>query len=630
MPITCGLAAIAKSIDDTLTQQEIIDLFYSSSYKKINGMNFILNPLGFVCSVLNKVNRTEEANVMLSEAEERESYSYAIINSNNMTTKDLKSINQYLATITNTKFYYFDTKTLTNISDIYTILQSNNKERKGKLSGILIFGDSDAIPSFDIKYKLDTVLEGIEDGNYMKTDFFFGNLDNSIENIIKFNIYDYYYGNRGVDLIPKCKVARLTLNKGYFAPYFEKYNKFLLSKHGTNPYICSFSNPVSPYTYKDKGWKDDLNVLVKNCAEEFDIIDDNYRMFGNLQGDYIGDTKVEGDFIPENLTLTNKQDSYEYMIYTHGQENNIDRTIFDGDNGKRISLINSETINTILSDNYYYFDSLTCTNGAQLRNNIIETALMGNCVGAFAASCDLSWGAEKGTIKYFGSKNASDLEDCGFYYFIYEYLYNLSKGYSRSDSFFKAKQSSLIKMISLQDEKSYKMIFNLNTSNNIFYQNFGIFETNFIGNLLTNTISTLKYEDDTTGDSIVNYSGGKTIGEAIKIYFKKGQSTSINLTINNSNFQLLDNNYVRFTIALNNEEKNVYFTVFGGGDSNNFNGLFSILIDEAKNICFDVSKDDINKYQEFIVLFNINNKDENRCFYSLNDNSLSLLRKSIS
>lgn len=587
-PYVLGLAAQAYTIDNTLTQEDIVSLLRSTSYKDVNGMTYVINPVGFIAGALKRVGRDEEADLMLNEVEEREKYSYAIFNSNKLTDADITSIEQYLATITSEKIYCVNVKKYSNAIEIYNLLKEDKKTHKGQLQGIQIFGDDSVVPSFDVNYSV-LNSQGIDDMGKIKSDLFYSTFDNDLSNLSEFSVRNNFANNLNYDLIPNWKTTRLMLKASEFTNFFTKYYKALDQTHGENMDLVNFSNPI----FKQANHADDFGAFLNRMDSEFDMIDTNYSLYGNLDGDYPVNAKVLGNFTKDNLTKTNEEGSYEYIINTHGQANNVDRCIFIDGVEKRESLMNSDNINDVFNKNPYYLDMWTCNNAYALKNNLIETALNGNCIGAFAASMIISNNGVNNKASVEAMKKAN------FYYFYYSYLLGLHQGYSRSDAFFFAQQEYSVSLMECSKNPALdEGNFQYNYYNVFVYHNLGVFENTYTGYLMSDSVVTnddvnsdYNPDDDSQSSAVsggINKTNGKEITDYAKCSFTKVESTNLSCELKSISFCLLDNEYVRFKFEGVTEESALNSSLFNppngsifmySGDIEIKNGAFSFTVD---------------------------------------------------
>ena len=264
-------------------------------------------------------------------------------------------------------------------------------------------------------------------------------------------------------------MVRLPLKSGQYESYFAKYDDFALkTRYGRLP-LVNFSNPIFAASYHT----DDMSHFLDRCCNEFKILDKNgYSLYANKLGQYPVENKgLLGGFTADNLTSENKSGVVEFLINSHGQRNNIDKCWFENNTEKRESLINSDTINSVLSDNPYYLDCWTCNNGWGMDDNLTTKALTGNCVGMFSATAVISNNGVNCRA------SLSDMQKSNFYWFYYSYLKSLAEDRTRAAAFYEAQKAYADALIAdsangIRGEGNYQ--FNLY---NLFeYGNFGVME----------------------------------------------------------------------------------------------------------------------------------------------------------
>lgn len=469
MPYMLGLYAIAIEIDPTLTQNEIRTLVKKTAYKS-NGLE-IINPVGFISKVLQGVGRNTEADALLKDVAANTRYSYAVVNKTALNKNDLSAIEKYLSNITDSTVLIVDASSYKNSKTLYTALQNDAVKRGGIITGIQIFGTADMVPSFQVNYKVQMV-NGIDEGGQFLTDLFYGNFDNDAGKISTgYNVMDHFAENWNVELIPHWPVARLPLEKGQYTAFFKKYDNFIAEYGFDQLDLVNFSNPI----FKQTTHIDDMGIFLNRMYHEFNLINSNYRLYGNQDGQYPVTTKVLGNFTKENLSIENDKGVMELLINSHGQQNNIDQSIFQNNQEQRISLINQNNINSVLDGKPYYLDCWTCNNGYGMKDNLTTTALNGQCIGAFSATTIISNNGVQ------CNASLEDMCNSNFYYFYYHYLKAIHEGKSRSQAFFLAQQEygkALIK--NSQNEIRMEGNYQFNLYNLLAYHNFGLLESTVV------------------------------------------------------------------------------------------------------------------------------------------------------
>ena len=401
-------------------------------------------------------------------------YRYFLYNKNGVSKEDLKAINEYINKFDDgTTSILKDVSNYTSAPEIYDTLKSDSKNRNGKLKGIQIFGTSDDVPAFGIHYKIQ-MKDSIDEKDNFKSDFFYSNFKSDSSNFSDtLSIYKVFNDKLDISFISEWPVARLPLKKGEIAPYMKRNEEYVISiKDKTFGNFVNFSNPIFPQV----NHSDDFGYFIKERLDkEFHILDSNeYRLYGNKQGFYPVKTEVLGDFTKENIAKENRDGIREFIINSHGQWNNIDQCVFetsDKKSEKRISFLNNDTINSVLSENYYDLDLWVCLSGYNLDDkNLVHAAMAnGKCMSAMAASSVTSNNGVHNDV------SLQDMKKNNFYYFYLSYFYNRALGKGRSDSFNLAKHAyatEILKNTDMLMDGNYQ--FNLH--NVLSYHYFGLLE----------------------------------------------------------------------------------------------------------------------------------------------------------
>ena len=462
VPYIVGVITMGLQIDPDLTEEEAFKYLHESAHDHLGG-DFI-NPQGFI----QKVKENCDNPKIIGD------YRYFLYNKNETSAEDLAAINNYMS-----KFKDDTVNVLKEISeyssaiDIYKMLEEDAKSRSGTLKGVQILGIESAVPAFDVHFKIQ-MQDAIDDSGNFKTDFFYSNFDSDSQALkTDFSIYKAFAEELNVSFVSQWPVTRLALSKGEFSDYMNKADAYAkaVEKRKFGDFV-NFSNPI----FASANHSDDFSFFMKNRLDkEFNILDaDEYRLYGNLQGNYPVQTEVLGDFTKENIAKENKQGIREFIINSHGQWNNIDQCIYESSEPSsemRISFLNKETINMVLSENYYDLDLWTCLNGYNLddQNLVYEAMANGKCVSAMAASSVISNNGVHNDVSY------DNLKKNNFYYFYLDYLYNRADDKKRSESFQIAQQSyatEILKNTDMLGDGNYQ--FNLH--NVLAYHYFGLLE----------------------------------------------------------------------------------------------------------------------------------------------------------
>ena len=604
MPYTLGLYSIAISIDPALTQDDMRELIVSSAYD-LNGMR-IVNPVGFVAAVLSRVGRGDEGQAMLDEVAARQKYIYAIMDTAAMTDDDITAIGDYLSAITDATVLVADAAFFVNAEDLYAALQADAKERGGQVVGVQIFGNSNIVPAFKVKYKVQMQNEVDDAGDFL-TDLFYGNFNNDPAVISSgYNVMDHFAENWDVDLVPEWSVSRLPLAKGEFSAFFEKYNQFVIDTGLENQDLVNFSNPIFASSYHT----DDMGAFLNRMNREFKILDTDYRLYGNLVGQYPVTTSVIGGFTSENLSKENDLGTVEFLINTHGQWNNIDKCYFKNGEEIRESLVNMDTINSVLDGNAYYLDCWTCLNGYDMNNNLTTTALNGQCVGMFSATAVISNNGVDCRA------SVTEMANSNFYYFYYNYLKALCDGLTRSQAFLYAQQTYAKALIADgADGINWNANYQFNLCNVLAYHNFGVIEPNVSAIAMTNYSGYIAQAGQSVPKGDLKRTKGKTVGDVINIkYIISGRFNNGTLEVHNFTAQKLDNGYIRFTMECS-APAGMPFSIFNPPNGNLFKLISSLTTGARQTIVYDLPEEDVRAAGEITMYFNFNESDSAFVFF---------------
>ncbi len=431
VPYVVGTIALGLQVDSNLSKENAIKYLYESGHDFNGGK--IINPEGFI-------NMVTQNCVNPQDVSKNRDYRYLLYNKNKVSNEDLQSINDYAGKFNDgTLNILKDVSKYTSATDIYTMLKTDSQSRTGSLKGVQIFGTSDDVPAFNVNYKIQ-MQSGIDQGGNFNSDFFYSSFKSNADALKNdFSIYKAFNDKLNVSFIPEWPVTRLPLTKGEIAPYMGRSQQYASQASGMDfGNFVNFSNPI----FAQKVHSDDMGYFIKERLDkEFNILSSNeYKLYGNKQGVYPVQTEVLGDYTKDNIAKENQNGIKEFIINDHGQWNNIDQCIYtteDAKSEKRISFLNMDTINSVLSNNYYDLDLWTCSNAYNLNgNNLVHEAMNnGKCISAMAASS---------VISNNGIHNDASLENLkknNFYYFYLNYFYNRAKGEGRTNSFSEAQKA---------------------------------------------------------------------------------------------------------------------------------------------------------------------------------------------
>lgn len=593
MPYVLGLYAIVTEIDPSLTKDELLSML-SETATEVNGIH-VVNPVGFVSAALQRVGRTSEAEELVQAVAKRQRYLYAVMDTAALSEADLNAIGSYLSSFDGVQVLVVDTASIPNAETLYTLMKEDAAARNGTVVGVQLFGTPDYVPTFTVGYRVQ-MLSSLDEGGTFLTDLFYGNFENDAAQISSgYNVADHFKEGWKVDLIPQWPVARLPLQKDEFSDFFEKYVSFAQKTRLEQQRLVNFSNPI----FRQSVHSDSFGRFLQRMAGE-GLINVPYTLYGNLDGSYPVDTQVAGNFTAENLAAENAKGVMELVINSHGQWNNIDQCTFSGEEEQRKSLINIDTINTVLSDSPYYLDCWTCLNGFGMKNNLTTEALSGQCVGMFSATAIISNNGVN------CDASLPDMAKSNFYYFYYNYLKALRNGLSRSQAFLNAQQAYGTALLNdslngLRGEGNYQF----NLCNLLAYHNFGVLEPSVDMMVLSESRSAIlqarqsipkvSVQSGNGGNSnmqVIEMTDGVPKEEAITLSFETENRGNVDWEITGYTAQKLDNGRFRFVVT-HTAGKSMPFTAFDPPNGEKF--MYGGTSDES-TITYEMSEDEIPAY----------------------------------
>ena len=480
--------------------------------------------------------------------------------------------------------------------------------------GLQIFGTASMVPAFQVKYKVQ-MYTGVDDAGYFMSDLFYGNFNNDAEVIANdYNVMDHFAQDWNVDLVPDWPVARLPLEKGEFSAFFEKYNAFAAESGLEQLRLVNFSNPI----FNQLRHIDDMSTFLNRMNSEFGLLDVDYRLYGNLDGDVPVTTKVLGGFNKENLSKENDAGTMELIINSHGQWNNIDQCIFVGGEEKRISFLNTNDINSVLDGNCYYLDCWTCNNGYEMQDNLTTTALNGKCVGMFSATAVISNNGVN------CNASVSQMKQSNFYYFYYSYLKALNEGMSRSQAFCAAQQAYAAALVadSVNGIRSGEGNYQFNLCNLLAYHNFGVLEPLASAMVMSDATGYIAQAGHSVPKDTVQQSRpGNNNSERFSLTegIPQGSAKTLRWTTNNMlqsgsytihsyTAQPLDNGYIRFTIEYT-APKGMRVAAFNPPNGDILKLFGANTSDKRESQSFDLKVDDVHSVESITISFSFSDND---------------------
>ncbi|HML26694.1 MAG TPA: hypothetical protein PKC27_08400 [Methanomethylovorans sp.] len=220
-----------------------------------------------------------------------------LYNSKELTSSDISSLKKYYALLRKyNNLLMKDVSSYQNAIDIYADLRNEFGAKKENISGVQIFGTSEAVPSFDIVFSIDT-RTGLCNLESYKSDFFYSSFETDPKYLKDFSLHRVFSEKEDVHFIPEWKIARLPLNKGEYKKYFSKYFSYLEKTENRKLPLILFSNPITP----TEEHLDDFGYFFKERLDhEFGIIKDSqYRIYGDTEVPYPIEVDTAGGFTKE-------------------------------------------------------------------------------------------------------------------------------------------------------------------------------------------------------------------------------------------------------------------------------------------------------------------------------------------
>ena len=359
-----------------------------------------------------------------------------------------------------------------------------------------------------------------------------------------------------------------------------------------------------------------MGTFLKRMDTEFGLLETPYRLYGNLEGDYPVTTAVQGGFTAENLAKENAGGIVEFLINSHGQWNNIDKCYFENGQEIRESLVNMDTIGSVLDDNPYYLDCWTCLNGSGMSNNLTTAALSGQCVGMFSATAIISNNGVN------CDASLTEMEKSNFYYFYYHYLKALHEGESRSAAFALAQRAYAQALVadSVNGIRPGEGNYQFNLCNLLAYHNFGVLEPNAAAVVMAGSGYIAQAGQSVPKDE-VNQGGGGGSSESIVVTDGNpvGAAIAIKPNVNDSlkdktftlhglTAQLLDNGYMRFTMEYTCSAE-MPCSVFNPPNGSLFMMIGKIVAAPHATLVCDVPAEDVREAGEITMRVNFEDDD---------------------
>ncbi len=378
----------------------------------------------------------QESIVPESSKEESEKeelpYYFFVFNSRQLSSKDKEAIACIKAMHNGVEIVDFDVCDIKVASEIYVLLKTEHERRGGTLKGIQIFGDSRAVPAFSLGYKI--ALKGkIENGEDFLSDYFLCNFNNELSDLESFNLYDCFENGKEIDFYPQWCVARLPLTRGKYSAYLENYREYQAEKQDN--LTVAVSSPIF-----QSGWYpvpiDDIGYFLQRARDEWELLKE-MKLYSNTEGLFPSALELDGSLRAEEWTAESKERVCEYYIYGHAGEAAMLQTVYTSKSEYECrQIINYSNINTYLCEKPYFIFAGGCNTAKNMRENIIQIALHGKCIGAFASTSLIS----NVDIDCMADE---EVMQSGYTYhsLIYGYLKAQANGKSRAEAFLAGQQA---------------------------------------------------------------------------------------------------------------------------------------------------------------------------------------------
>lgn len=360
----------------------------------------------------------------------------------------------------------FDVESRDKASDIYRLMKDEHQRLGGELKGIQILGDSRAVASFELGYKM-ALASSVEEGEKYLSDYFFSNFNNDADSFDSFNVYDFFENSDSIDFYPEWSVARLPLTRGKYSNFIANYKEY--KAENQDVLTVAVSSPI----FK-AGWYpvpiDDIGYFLQRARDEWKFIDE-MKLYGNTEGLSPTTLEIDGTVQAKEWTAESKARICEYYIYGHASEGTMMQTVFSGEGSYYCkNIITSGDINTYLAEKPYFLNAGGCNTAKNMRGNIIQIAMHGKCIGAFASTSLIS------NVDIDCMAEQTDMENGYTYHSIfYHYLKAVSLGESRANAYLLGQQAvakALKENIGVtEDYRIQPSMHNL-----LSFQNFGIIE----------------------------------------------------------------------------------------------------------------------------------------------------------
>lgn len=405
--------------------------------------------------------------------ESQKPYYFFVYNSEKITDEDLTAICDLGEMYPDYEIVLSDVSGLTNAGEVYHFLQSERDARGTDPSAIQIFGVPHMVPAFVHRFEIEEfptpdTSELLVLDNFV-SDYFYSNFDNDPEELDRISSYRLSDKLGEVDILPHWPVVRLPLLRGQYAEFLEKYREYLSYREEDALVNISLASPIFP-----AGWylvaADDDGYFLTRARDEWGMIE-NLHLYGTTEGVYPSALELEGSCDVEDWSYLTESKLCEIYHSSHGAEDSLFQTIFDGrgkDEYHCEAILTTYTVNRVLNGMPYFLNTCGCETAKSMTGNVITTALQGRCVGAIASTTFVS------NVDVDCLLPEEDY-DGGYtrYTLLYEYLHGKKMGLTRAEAFYAGQVQAAFSLVENMDVlHTHSVQSNLN--NLLGFHNFGL------------------------------------------------------------------------------------------------------------------------------------------------------------
>ena len=402
-------------------------------------------------------------------------YYIFLYNSGEMTEDDISAIDGLSELYREHDIVVIDVDGLSSSAEVYARLQEEKNAMLGELSGVQIFGTPQAVPSFELKFETEIFpLPGeseISTYDNFVSDFFYSNLNNDPDKLNELSAYGIANAPEEFDIFPEWAVVRLPLSSGQFSAFFQKYREYLDLKTETYALSISVASPIFPV-----GWypvaSDDFGYFLMRARDEWGLVND-LRMYGTTEGVCASTLELDGSCNARDWAHLTNDNLCEIYHDSHANKIALLETVFFGKSKSDYhceEILYAGTINGTLKGKPYFLNTNGCDPAKDMEGSIVNAALRGRCVGAFASTSLMNNVDVDCMISE--EEYAEGYTKFSFYY---EYLSAKADGKSRAESFL-AGQRQISTSLTEKFAELHPNSFQSNLNNLLSFHNFGLID----------------------------------------------------------------------------------------------------------------------------------------------------------